>query len=279
MKFLLIFLFAATAVPCFAKDTITWMNTDYPPIGIGSGVLENKGIVDKIAQALAQELPEYDHVYKRANLKRILCVIGNEKKACIAGLIKTNERAETIHYNNVSTAILTPLSIIVRTEDVKKFGDSQEVSLEAILKEDRFKIAVSEKISFSSEIDQLLEKYKANKNIKRMAMTNLIQNFLNMIANKRIDYTIGYPWMVEYVSGQLGMKGKFSSIPLRESKKPIIYYAACPKNEWGKSLAKKIDKALKKIRGEKEYRKIIEEWMAPASLSDYRKRYDDFLQE
>lgn len=262
---------------CFGDNNIVWMNTDYPPVGIASGPYRDQGIVDSIAKAISKEMPEKNHHYQRANLKRILHSLATGEQACIAGLIKTDERARSIHYNEVQTAVLTPLAIVVRAEDVNKFTSTGEVSLEKLLQEDKFRIGISESISFSSGIDELFQKYADNKTLQRIPMDNLLQNFLKMMEQQRIDYTLAYPWMVDFFAEQIGMKDKFISLPMKESQKPIVYYAACSKTMWGKQMARDIDRVLRKIKHTPEYRKIMETWIPAEFLPGYNESYKQFL--
>ena len=274
---LLILSLLIIAIPStiIAEENITWMNTDFPPLGIGSGEHIDKGIGDMVGQILTKNLKNYKHSFKRANLKRILNDIGKGKNVCIAALIKNDKRSQFVHYNSVPSVIISPLSVIIKKDDAKLFGNKNEVSLKELLDNKNLTIGISEKMSFSDEIDPILEKYKNKPHVKHLNMLKLNESLLKMIAKGRIHYTISYSSTVGFLASKLDMKDKFKSLKIKENKTPIILHVGCPKNEWGILLAKEIDNILKNIRHTDEYRRIMEHWLIKKNIEEYRKMYDD----
>lgn len=136
-------------------------------------------------------------------------------------------------------------------------------------------LGLAEKISFSKEIDSIVDKHKDQPNIYIQTKGNLIQSLLAMLVAERIDYTIAYPWMVEYFAQEMGQIQAFKVFTIQENPSPIIYYAACPKNEWGMQMAKEIDAILRTIRPTDSYRQIMERWMIQETLPAYRYLYNN----
>jgi len=83
--------------------------------------------------------------------------------------------------------------------------------------------------------------------------------------------------MIEYLAEELGLSGEFAMLKLKESASPVIWHAACSKNEWGLARIKEIDEVLVRVRPTPEYRGIAETWMPKASLAEYRQLYDEVL--
>lgn len=111
-----------------AEDTILWMNSDFPPVGIAEGKYAGQGMANLIAKTLAEHLPNFAHTYDTSNLKRMFAELEAGNHVIIAGLIKTEEREKFIHFSNVPTAILTPASVVIRNKDAR-FGQADSVSL------------------------------------------------------------------------------------------------------------------------------------------------------
>lgn len=258
-----------------AKENVIWMNTHFPPLGIGNGVHVDKGIGDMIAHLLAENLKNYTHTFQRANLKRILYEIEKGQNVCIAALIKNDQRSQFAHYSNIPTTIVSPLSIIINKDDVELFGNKTEVSLIKLLDDKNLTLGLPAKMSFSDEIDPILKKYKGVPNIQFFSSAQLIEPLLTLIASGRLHYTITYSSTAGFLASKLGMNGTFRSLNIIENKTPIIHYVACPKNEWGMRVTKEIDGVLKRIRHTAEYRDILEFWMIKENIEEYRKLYDE----
>lgn len=76
-----------------AKDSITWMVSDFPPYAILKGAYSGKGNPDEEIKLLQEYLPEYAHQILVANLVRRVILFKEGKKGCGA-LLKTSERKE-----------------------------------------------------------------------------------------------------------------------------------------------------------------------------------------
>lgn len=258
-----------------AKEAITWMLSDYPPIGIAEGPRKDAGIEDLLVRLVARHLPEIDHHSQRANLKRMLAELEAGHEVCVPGLIKTEEREKGMHFTRVPMLLLTPLCLIVRKEDVRLYGEGDTVSLSEVLRNPSLKLGLADGISFGEQIDAIINRYKEEKHLYLDRSTGLKRGLLRMIASRRIDYTIGYPWMAEYLAEELGLSGQFAMLKLTESTSPVIWHVACSKSEWGLARIKEIDEVLLRVRPLPEYRSIAETWMPKESLPAYRQLYDE----
>jgi len=234
--------------PATAKESITWMLSDYPPIGIAEGPRTDAGVGDLLVRLVAQHLPEIDHHYQRANLKRMTAELEAGHKVCVPGLIKTEERENSMHFTRVPMLVLTPLCLIVRKQDRSLFSKSEPVSLEAVIRNPTLKLGITNGISWGERIDAIINRHKEEKHLYLDRSSGLKRGLLLMVASKRLDYTIGYPWMIEYLAEELGLSGDFAMLKLKESTSPIIWHAACSKSEWGLARIKEIDAVLVQVR-------------------------------
>lgn len=114
-------------------------------------------------------------------------------------------------------------------------------------------------ISNGKEIDAIVERYKREQHIHFARGSSLTGNLLFMVVNNHIDYTITYSWMVTYFCRETGLSDRLISLRLKESRSPIIHYAACPRNPWGAARIREINQILARIRSEKN---IVIPWKA-----------------
>ncbi len=136
---------------------------------------------------------------------------------------------------------------------------------------------MADSISFSKDIDSIVSKHKGENHIYVHGAGNLGKSILNMIRAGRIDYTITYPWVVSYFTIRKKTDAEFASFEIQESNDPIIYYAVCPKNQWGRERLKEIDNILRNIRPLPEYRNITESWLPEDTLNKYSNMYDSIF--
>lgn len=106
----------------YGKETLIWMGADFPPIGIEQGPYKDQGMADRVWRILAEQMPNYNHQFRRANLKRILAELEMGNNVCVPGMIKTDEREKIMYFTRIPIMLLTPLSLVIRKEDRRLFG-------------------------------------------------------------------------------------------------------------------------------------------------------------
>jgi len=95
-----------------------------------------------------------------------------------------------------------------------------------------------------------------------------------MLLEDRIDYILGYPTEIVYLSKKMKRENEIVSIPVTEGyQKDRLGFAASTKTREGKLLIDKISRLLKTIRHEKRYRDIFEVWLDESSIESFRKDY------
>ncbi|MBT3368388.1 MAG: TIGR02285 family protein [Nitrospina sp.] len=257
----------------FSQDTITWLKTDFPPVSIPEGKDAGEGIMDKIIDLMISNLPDYHHQSRVANIKRIMTEFEQGQDACAGGFIITEERLKIGHFSKYPSTFLPPVQIVIRREDRKLFESSGIQSLEDLLMNKSLKLGLSSKMAYGKKIDSLVEKYKAKGNIFFRHGDDITKGLLLMLLKNRIDYTISYPWMVEYML-KPEQVDKLTFIPAKETQTPIMHYVMCSKTDWGLRVIEKINAILKKERPTKRYRSIFERWLPKSEIERYRREYE-----
>jgi uncharacterized protein (TIGR02285 family) len=263
-----------------ARETITWVNENFPPAFILDGPDKGNGITDGAVSVYKKYLPEYNHRHLIANMTRILELMKTGKKVCYAGFIKTTEREKYIQFS-LPNIITYANTIIAKKDSINLlFGTKKSASLKTLLKKDKLKLGLTHGRAYGGVIDQLLSTYAGtNKNIFFRSGQNELLGLLEMMDHKRIDYTIGYPWEVAYLANQINKRNQYSVISIRETEGQqwVLSYAGCPKNEWGKKFIQKLNAVLIKVRPKEDYIHHLLKWYPPEIETDIRQAYQQMV--
>jgi len=138
-------------------------------------------------------------------------------------------------------------------------------------------LGISAGRSYSKKLDRVLKRYRKQDHVERLSTEHAIKNLLEMMLVGRIDYTISHSPQSTYASEQIHAKGKFISLPTREAGPMINTHVLCTKNEWGRKIIEKINKALLIERPTELYRGYYEKWLPQNLIPIYRKEYLKFI--
>lgn len=260
-----------------AKDKITWMVLDWPPWMIIEGEDAGKGRFNHILRVAQESLPDYDHATEKMNWARFWHDVKNNNNVCYPFGLKTGDREKLVYYSAPHTLVL-PNAIIIKKSTLEKLGNPDKYSIIDLLKNNKLKGYAEKNRSFSEKVDTLLKKNKIGSNLTRV--TESAESLIKMVLMGRIDYTIEYPIVAAYHEKKVGKPGTLTSIPIAEMEPFSYVYMNCTKNEWGKKVITKWNKALRKLKLTEEYRKITEMGHTDErELKLIRKVYDAFINE
>jgi len=259
----------------FAKDTITWLFTDYPPFAIVEGPNKKKGMLDLITNHVSERLVEYNHLELTANVKRITYFLEKEQEImCICGMNKSPERDNKFYYS-IPAIIAYGVSIVTRKDLLDTIKKTEIVSLENLLKNKNLKLGIPSERSFGKKIDIIIKKYKNSDNIFIQHIGNINKSLLGMLLHKRIDYMLARPYEAIYLSKNIYQEDNIAIVPFIESDEYIISYFACSKYKKSQQVLKKINKILEKDRPTNAYRNYMEKWLDKENIQKFRKLYDE----
>lgn len=246
-KITMLFLLLVSTVSLFSMDmTIIWTIVDYPPFFIHEGDLESNGVFDQAIKSIQEDLSDFEHHLLKANMERSLWGARNEENYCITGLFKTEEREEYLYYSKPFFYTINN-GIIVRESEIESFRPylniDGEIVLSRLLEDGKMKIGVQEGFKYSRVIDTLLA--DSSSLIERPANDGLI-NLLKMISLGRIDGTIGYDYVLNYLLMNNKITGNYRYYNFYESREELYIpvHFAVPKNEWGDHLIRKINSII-----------------------------------
>lgn len=260
-----------------AKDSITWMKASLAPFYLLEGDLKNQGYGDMAVQLMQENLPDYQHGIIEANIPRHIYKFKKGEKVCTAGLFRTPEREAFIEFSTPSFFTL-PAVIITTRDKLANFGNAKRLRLNDVLDRDDLVIGHSKDRSYGVYLDEVLKKHTGKDNIFIFPGIELSHNLFKMMMLGRLDGLIGLPDEAMYQAELLGIRDKIVTITIEENQQGFASWLSavgCTKNEWGKKVIGDINRALEKLRGEKQYRATYERWLDESSLHNYRLLYDE----
>jgi len=260
----------------FAKDTITWLTFNYPPMQITKGEQKGRGIGDMAVNFLQQKLIEYNHEKSEVNLKRFFYTMQKEEKACAIGIIKTAQRKDFLYFS-IPALVRPGLSIVIKKDRINMFGNPKRISLAKLIKNENLILGFDGDRSYTKPIDTILERHKEQKNVLTREGYDLIASSLKMLLKGHLDYIIEYPSQVMFISKENKLADQFYTISLEEAPLYTVSHVVCPKNNWGKQLIEKVNVILKQGRPTNQYRSFIEGWVDESKRKEFQEVYKNFL--
>jgi len=254
-------------------ETITWLYPIYPPAFMPEGPDKGTGILENTLTLIQQELPNYKHVTSVANMKRLLKSIKAERFVCSSLLMKTPGREKFIAFSK--PYIMThAYRIIVRAKDQKKFdgmtNKNGALSLRRLLENNGLRIGITEGRSYSPPVNAYLKKGVTEANSYTSTSHDLLRALLKMTAHRRIDYTIGYPVEITYLSRQMGMDGDFVSYAIAESAETYVAHVGCPKNQWGEKVIAALNPKIETLRLDERVYGAYMKWVDEPTGRQYK---------
>ena len=273
-------LLLCAAAPCaWAKDSITWGITDWPPVYIlpGDAVpqdLMHQGWPDHTIDALTQALPEFEHRRVLMNADRLTSMMDAGEHVCYATIILTPMRDKTRYFTYANFS--EPRSLIVPAALVPKLTlKDGAVVLSALLQDSRFKGLLVSQRSYGMALDAVLHDARAGA-ITRVNSPDMGRNLLHMLLAGRMDYTIEYPSSLDYRRRLDPRFNALDALPIAEDTNLTWDGVACPHNEWGKAVIEKIDAALPALVADPAYRAARMRWLSPALRDRLARQIDEF---
>ncbi|THB71877.1 MAG: TIGR02285 family protein [Desulfobulbaceae bacterium] len=277
----LFFLFTVLhSVTSHAQETLTWVFENFPPAFIVEGPQKGNGITDGALDIYIENLPEYEHEKRVANMSRILALIKDGKPVCYPGFIKTKHREEFIEFS-LPNILTYSNALIVRRGDENQFlKDHPSISIKKILTEGNLRVGITAGRAYGGSIDSVLEnRDDQNGNVFIRSGGDELLGLLKMLKNGRIDCTIGYPWELAYIAREFGLEDDFTVIPIQENhdQRWVLSYIGCPKNDWGRQAIKKLNEVLLTVRPQEEYIQRLLKWYPKEIEQDFRKAYEEHI--
>lgn len=253
--FLLLSLFSAWLAQ--AQDQIIWQLNHAPPSTIVHGELKNKGFIDLILKEIIKQLPQYDHVIEVSTLASSAFEMRAKKNICLPALFVTPEREKFMVFSQASIAHPSNRIVLLKT----KAETLSKSNLNELLADPKIYLGLDQARSYGEYIDAVLADFEPANNIYRRESESP-NGLLEMVVVGRLDYTLAYPFQVQYF---LQTHGYQVDNPLVEQQieglAPFsMGKVACADSPWGRNVIKAVNEVLTRIKPTKTYQDAMTTW-------------------
>lgn len=240
-----------------AQEVIKWQTYHRPPGSIKAGVFEEQGFIDKVLTLVIADLPEYSHQRPTTSLARALADIEAGKQVCHPALHVTEERKQHMYFSQ--PAIINPTNRLIGDKaHSENLLVNNEVDIENFPSKSTF--ALIKDRSYSGGYDEFLASHISSEQ-QIYISSDTLDTLFQLIASKRVDFTIAYPFELQHFKTNNPNIGKnLVSFKIQGSPAYSVGSVACPKNSWGKLVIKRVDEVLDKLKPTKAYHDALTTW-------------------
>jgi uncharacterized protein (TIGR02285 family) len=259
-----------------SREQVTWLRFDYPPMYIVSGPQAGEGYMDHILQLLIDNLPEYDHTVRVANLSRIMSEL-EANNVCIASLFVNEERKRLGWISSGNTTLLPPVQLVYRAADSEKFTRfGSPASLYDVLREPSLVLGVAERMSYGVEVDKAVAAHNQQANVYLRSGADVGLGLHEMLMKHRIDYTVNYSWAANYTAGPEQAK-QLAFLPFIEAGEQPKHHVICSKGTLGKDVVDRVDTLLKDPELSARRREYISRWLPDSARESYSETFNQYF--
>lgn len=248
-----------------SKPNIQWFRTDMPPIFITSGTNKGQGYGDKTFKYFLDRMPEFDHLLNDAGLTRSLSDMKREDGICDAGILKTAERDEFIHFSNPVFYVLANQLVILKAQYqlfAPHINSEGKIDLLGLLYRDDLTAGLVTGRVYSERIG--LELKKPGAAPKRVAMPHDRLGYL--LAHGRTDYAFSYPAEARYQFGLQGQDDAYQTIPIEGEPTLAHGFIGCSDMSFGHKVIERVNEIIKEAGPTPPYWRYYEDWLNAAAL-------------
>lgn len=254
------------------QGDLRWGVVDWPPgFLIPPGKLPatigdlGEGQFDRIVAELAQRMPQYSHRVEILNSTRMWHVLGEGQGLCSGPFRKTPDRLKSVYMTPVVRVV--PLSLVVRADQAHEFVDATgSVSLVELLSKTRFRGRLEVARSYGASLDAMLNGAGGLPRDPAPRLGLLVE----LVAAGRIDFTLEYAYVAEYLRHSGRLHSAVTAIPLKEVSDWETAYMACPRTPWGLAAITAIDAAIRQASTTSSFREAYLRWLPPAVKASHK---------
>lgn len=230
---------ALAAGPPSAAAVVEWSLSSWPPY-VSNEPGTDGGPFRAMVQAIAADLPEYEHVVTIEPLSRTNARLENGERLCTVGKIATPKRAERLTFSRIILHFL-PNRLITTAATADSLGLRAGVAVDvaALLAEGQITLALREQRSFGP-LDPALAKREGSavQRVYREA------DGFRLILAGRVDATIAQPPEVSYfIRANPHGADALRAFPIAGIGPIEAPLAGCTRGDWGAAMIAHIDAA------------------------------------
>lgn len=262
-----------------AGERLTWVLLPIPGgVNLVHGEIHD-GMAVELLRALQPLLSEQsvEVRYEVSNLPRLQQQFEQGRSLCAAVTLRSAERDRAGYF--VPLVPLPPLQLVVRQADVPRLPLEEGRVLFEPLLEGRLRGAVQNGRVYPLPMREPLRRAVEQGRVMELAITGAVDNHLLMLSHGRFDYTLEFPLVAAQVMRESNLRDPLGLIPLAglEGLEQVGTY--CTRNDWGRSMAQRIDEALRQLMARQSLLPLYRRWLPEDSYRTYVDRIEASLQQ
>ena len=242
----------------YAGDVINWHKIHWPPKFILDGADKGQGNFDELNNLYIKALPQYQHKKRTSTNARLWLDIKNGLNICDMAALQTPERETFALFSHANIISLSP-RIIINKSSFNRLKLSTKMSLHEFLKTTTLTGYIEKNRSFGPVLDPVIN----DSAISSRPLTP--RQILKMVAMARVDFTLEFPSVVNYILKNNPIADNIVMIQLTETLGYLFGKVACTKNDWGRKVIRDINLMLEREIPHEQYFNLIMKWQKPGA--------------
>nr|WP_256587253.1 TIGR02285 family protein [Pseudomonas sp. FW300-N1A1] len=263
-----------------ARETLTWLLRDLPPLTIFEGPQKNQGAIDRFMPLLIAGLPEYEQRIMRVNRARGMQMLLEPGFTCDPSLLWSPERAQRLAFSIPAYRIRSN-GIVIRHQDrgvLAPYLIDNQVDLTLLLVRENGKLGVVAERSYGQVVDRILQQ-APNNSLSSHYGNDALGSLLQMQRLGRLSVLLGYWPEIRYQAQQQGISpDELEFYGIRGTDKYQSIHIACSDTPLGRQAIQGINATLRDLR-QNRLVEFYAQWLDPQMRDEYREDARTFFQE
>jgi uncharacterized protein (TIGR02285 family) len=236
-----------------AKETLTWLLRDFPPLTIFAGPQTGQGAIDKLMPELIARMPEYNHKVMHVNRARGTQMLQDpDVFACDPTLLWTPEREKTILFS-IPTYATPGNGVTVERRNHALFEpfltSDGHLDLAAVLAGDSIKVGIVAERSYGPVIDKIIRENVHPDSLILHYGNAAVGSMLQMEQMDRFQALISYWPEARYHAQQQGIPlTELEFFPVKDAPKYQFAHIGCSKTDKGRAAMDIINREMRVLR-------------------------------
>ncbi|MGH8419212.1 MAG: TIGR02285 family protein [Pseudomonas sp.] len=244
---------SATPGTAHARETLTWLLRDFPPLTIFSGPQTGQGAIDRLMPELIARMPEYDHQIMHVNRARGTQMLQDpDVFACDPTLLWTPERGQTILFS-IPTYATPGNGVTIERSNHGMFApfltEDRHIDLNALLASNTVKTGIVAERSYGPVIDKILRSTAHPDSLILHYGNAAVSSMLQMERLDRFQAIISYWPEARYHAQQQGIPlDELEFFPVKDAPKYQFAHIGCSKTDKGRDAIEIINREMRVLR-------------------------------
>lgn len=254
-------LLSSTQLPPESDKTVVWALNEAPPFHMAAGPERGQGFCEKLVAAAIRATPELTHEVNYVPNLRVEMLWQNNHNLCFPCMIHRDPPQASVIYSDI-THQYPPHGLITRAaianQLIAEFGNP--IDLLALSQSDRYRFVQPAGRGYGV-LQQMVDSYLLS-SLKTTVLTgdHGTASMFAMIASERVDFTIDYPFVMDYFVKDNPTAFEFVPI-LQNYQQQLSNAMACTDNPWGYQVIDRLNTQMERIRTDAAFVEALDRWL------------------